>query len=87
LTRELIITAVGSLAGLLTVASFIPQTVRALRSRRTQDLSAVTFVLLVLQAALWTAYGVLLGQAPIIWTNSFVLVFTVTILLAKLRHG
>ena len=43
--------------------------------------------MLVLQAAGWTTYGVMLQQAPIIWTNALVLLLTLTILGAKLRHG
>jgi uncharacterized protein with PQ loop repeat len=43
--------------------------------------------MLVVQSAGWTTYGVLLGQAPIIWTNVCVLVLTLVILGAKLRHG
>jgi MtN3 and saliva related transmembrane protein len=78
---------VGSAAGLITVMSFVPQALRAWRTKRTQDLSRWTFAMLVLQSAGWTAYGVLLGQTPIIWTNVCVLLLTLSILAAKLRHG
>ena len=78
---------VGSLAGVITVLSFIPQAVRAWRTKKTQDLSASTFIMLVLQAVGWTTYGLLLGQGPIIYTNSMVLLITLSILAAKLRHG
>lgn len=78
---------VGSAAGLMTVMSFVPQAIRAWRTKRTQDLSRGTFAMLVLQSAGWTAYGVLLGQTPIIWTNICVLLLTLSILAAKLRHG
>lgn len=87
MSRTEIATVVGSLAGVITVLSFIPQAVRAWRTKRTQDLSAGTFTMLVLQAVGWTTYGVLLGQAPIIYTNSFVLAITLAILAAKLKHG
>ncbi|HEY4138632.1 MAG TPA: SemiSWEET family transporter, partial [Casimicrobiaceae bacterium] len=78
---------VGSVSGFLTVVSFIPQAVRAWTRKQTRDLSRGTFVLLVMQAAGWTTYGVLLAQAPIIWTNSITLVLIGSILAAKLRHG
>jgi MtN3 and saliva related transmembrane protein len=87
MSKEEITTAVGSLAGLLTVLSFIPQAVLAWRTKRTQDLSMGTFTLLVMQALGWMTYGVLLGQAPIIYTNTLVLAITLTILAAKLKHG
>jgi MtN3 and saliva related transmembrane protein len=87
MSRTELASIVGSLAGVITVASFIPQAVRAWRTKRTQDLSAGTFVMLVVQSAGWTTYGVLLGQSPIIYTNTLVLALTLTILAAKLKHG
>ncbi len=87
MSRNDLATLVGTLSGAITVLSFIPQAVRAWRTKKTQDLSAGTFVLLVMQAVGWTTYGVLLGQNPIIYTNSCVLVITLTILAAKLKHG
>jgi MtN3 and saliva related transmembrane protein len=87
MSRTDLATVVGSLAGLITVLSFIPQAVRAWRTKRTQDLSTGTFVMLVMQAVGWTTYGVLLGQKPIIYTNSCVLAITLVILAAKLKHG
>jgi MtN3 and saliva related transmembrane protein len=87
MTNPELASIVGSAAGLITVLSFIPQAVRAWRTKRTQDLSVGTFSLLVVQSAGWTAYGVLLGQPPIIWTNVAVLFITLSILAAKLRHG
>jgi MtN3 and saliva related transmembrane protein len=80
-------TTVGTISGVITVLSFVPQAIHAWRTHRTQDLSAGTFTMLVFQSAGWTTYGVLLGQAPIIWTNCCVLVLTLSILAAKLRHG
>ena len=75
------------MSGIITVFSFLPQAVQAWRTGRTHDLAAGTFVLLVFQAAGWATYGLLLGQVPIIWTNVCVLVLTLVILAAKLRHG
>jgi MtN3 and saliva related transmembrane protein len=80
-------TLVGTVSGVITVLSFIPQAVRAWRTKQTQDLSMGTFILLVVQAVGWTTYGVLLAQKPIIYTNSLVLLITLSILAAKLKHG
>lgn len=78
---------IGSITGILTVLSYAPQAVRAWRTQRTKDLSRGTFVLLVIQAAGWTTYGLLLQEAPIVWTNVCVLTLTLIILVAKLRYG
>jgi MtN3 and saliva related transmembrane protein len=78
---------VGSATGVITVISFLPQAVRAWRTKHTKDLSRWTFIMLVTQAVGWTSYGILLAQPPIIWTNLGVLSLTVFILGIKLRYG
>lgn len=79
-------TAIGTAAGSVTIVSFLPQAIRVWKSRRTQDLSAVTFALLVIQAVLWSLYGIVIAQPPVIWTNVCVLILSGSILIAKLRH-
>jgi MtN3 and saliva related transmembrane protein len=78
---------IGTISGTITVLSFVPQAIHAWRSKKTKDLSASTFIMLVMQSAGWTTYGVLLKQNPIIWTNTCCLVLTLSILAAKVRHG
>lgn len=78
---------VGSITGVITVASFLPQAIRAWRTKHTRDLSRWTFAMLVVQSAGWLTYGVLLQKAPIVWTNAGVLLITLSILVAKVRHG
>ncbi|HXT17090.1 MAG TPA: SemiSWEET family transporter [Gemmatimonadaceae bacterium] len=78
---------VGTASGFITVSSFVPQVWRVWRTKRTRDLSLGTCALLVIQSAGWTTYGLLLGQPPIIWTNTCVLLLTLIILGAKVRHG
>ena len=75
----------GYLAGCVTVVSFVPQVVRAWRTRRTRDLSLGAFTLLATGAVLWLTYGVLIGDWPVIATNLAVLVLVSAILVAKLR--
>ena len=87
MTRTELAALVGTVAGSITVLSFVPQAIRVWRTKRTQDLSIGTSILLVVQSAGWTTYGVLVEQPPLIWTNALVLFFTILILLAKLKHG
>lgn len=76
---------VGYAAGLLTVGSYIPQVVRAWRTRRTQDLSFSTFALLTTSAIAWIAYGLLIGSVPVVLTNFGFAVLTAALVVAKLR--
>jgi MtN3 and saliva related transmembrane protein len=81
------IALLGAVAGLCTTISFLPQLVRAWRTRSTRDISLPMFSLLVLGIFLWLLYGVLIGDLPLILANGVSLCFTGSILYLKLRHG
>ena len=77
---------VGYLAGFLTVLSFLPQVLRTWRTKQTKDLSVRTFVLLIIASVLWSTYGVLSSDWPVIATNGGMLILNSAILTAKLRY-
>lgn len=77
-------TFIGSLAAVASTTSFAPQAVKIIRSRHARDISTVTYSLTVSGFALWTAYGVLLGQWPLIVTNAICLALSGFILIMKL---
>ena len=81
-------TVIGSLAAAASTASFAPQAWKIIRSRRVRDISTVMYTLTVCGFALWTAYGVLLDQWPLIATNAICLALASFILTMKLvsRH-
>ena len=49
----------GYVAGMVTVASFLPQVVRAWRTRQTRDLSLASLALLITAGSMWILYGAL----------------------------
>ena len=77
----------GTLAGLCTTLSFLPQLVRAWRTRSTRDISLAMFSVLVTGIFLWLVYGLLIGDGPLIVANAVSLCLTGSILYLKLRHG
>ena len=82
-------TLVGSLAALATTTSFVPQAWKVIRTRDTGALSAGMYALRTLAILLWLSYGLLLGQWPLIVTNSICLALSGFILAMKLlprRH-
>jgi MtN3 and saliva related transmembrane protein len=83
----LITTLIGLIAATCTTGSFLPQVIRAWRTRSTRDVSAWMFVLLVTGNALWLLYGALIGDIPIVVANVVTLGLVVTILALKLRYG
>lgn len=59
----------GYLAGIITVAAFLPQVFRILRTRQTKDLSLGMFSLLMGAGSLWMVYGFMNRDWPVVMTN------------------
>lgn len=78
---------IGFAAALFSITSFLPQVVRAWRTRETKDLSLATLSLLASGAVLWSVYGVMIDDVPVLVTNVSILVSLVLLLVAKLRFG
>ncbi len=76
-------TLIGFLAGALTTASFIPQVLKAWKTRDTRSLSWVMYILFSVGVALWLWYGFMLASIPIILFNAITLVLSLSILLLK----
>lgn len=75
----------GSAAGFLTTAAFVPQVIKTWKSKSAADLSLGMFLVFALGVLLWLAYGILIGARPIIVANSVTLALAVSILLMKIR--
>ncbi|MCX5702597.1 MAG: SemiSWEET transporter [Candidatus Omnitrophica bacterium] len=78
---------IGLVAGILCTVSFLPQVIRAFKTKQTKDLSFSTFSIFSLGVALWIVYGILTKQIPIILTNITILVLALLILIMKAKYG
>jgi MtN3 and saliva related transmembrane protein len=76
----------GYFAGMLTVCSFLPQVVRAWRTRRTTDLSFATFALLITASSLWIFYGAWNRDWPVVITNGGMVTLNGVLAATKLRY-
>lgn len=76
---------IGALAGLLTTLAFVPQVVRAWRTRSTNDLSYGMLAMFSAGVALWIVYGLALQAPSIVWANAVTLALSVTLVVLKLR--
>ncbi len=74
----------GYVAATLTTLSFVPQALLTLRTRQVEGISGGMYALFTLGVALWLAYGLRLGEWPIVLANAVTLVLAATILLTKL---
>ena len=80
-------TLIGLAAGTCTTVAFLPQAVKAWRSRSTRDISLAMFLVFLAGVLLWLTYGIILGDLPLIVANGVTLVLAGSILVLKLRHG
>jgi MtN3 and saliva related transmembrane protein len=81
------LTVLGLAAGGLTTVAFLPQVVRTWRTRSTGDLSLSTFLILMTGQVLWLAYGILIGDAPLIAANAVSIGLEGMVLAFKVRYG
>jgi len=77
---------IGYLAAALTTLSFLPQAILTLRTRKTDEISLVMYLMLTVGLVCWLAYGLLLDDLAIILANSITLLFALPILLVKGRN-
>jgi MtN3 and saliva related transmembrane protein len=76
---------VGYAAGAMTTLAFLPQAVKALRTRRTNDISLAMYVIFTLGVASWLVYGLLISSWPVVAANTVTLILAVAILGMKFR--
>jgi len=76
--------AVGLGAAFCTTVAFLPQALKAWRSRSVGDLSLVTFAVFTFGVALWLTYGFLIWNLPIILANVVTLGLAGSILAMRL---
>jgi len=82
-----IIDVTGVLAGAITLLTYVPQSIKTLRTRKTRDLSLLTLTMLALSAALWVVFGIA-KDLPAVWvTNLVVTVLGLTILVVKIKNS
>jgi len=60
---------IGLFAGIFTTLAVLPQIIKAIRTKKVGDISPLMFLILCVGVGLWTCYGFLKNDLPIIITN------------------
>jgi MtN3 and saliva related transmembrane protein len=76
--------SIGYLAAALTTSSFVPQAVLTVRTRNVSGISLGMYSVFTLGVGLWLAYGVVIGEWPIVIANALTLALAATILGMKI---
>lgn len=77
----------GMTAGSISAITFLPQVIKTWKSKSAGDISLLTFTFATTSVVMWLIYGIILGDVPIIYTNSLVLICSVIMLYFKFRFG
>lgn len=77
----------GLAATCMTTSSFVPQVWRTWKTRDVSGISLPTFLILTVGLAMWLAYGLMIGDLPLIVANAAMVVLTSAIVVMKLVFG
>ena len=77
---------VGTVAGICSTSSFIPQVIKVWREGDTEAISKKMYLVTVTAFSLWIIYGLMIGSMPIVVFNIASLALSATILILKLRN-
>lgn len=78
-----LITILGFTAALFTTVCNIPQAVKIIRTRQTKDISALSYLALLIGLILWIVYGILRNDWPLIIANAISALIAATVLTLK----
>ncbi|MBV8886440.1 MAG: SemiSWEET family sugar transporter [Chroococcidiopsidaceae cyanobacterium CP_BM_RX_35] len=81
-----LMTILGLVAGTLTTVAFLPQLIKAWKSKSVRDVSLSMVLTYSTGAGLWLIYGWSRHDWPIIFTNLFGLIFNLTIGWFKIKY-
>lgn len=77
----------GYAAATLTSLSFVPQAWRTFRTKDVSGISLKMYAVFTLGVAVWLAYGIVLGEVPMMVANGLTLVLACAVLVMRLRYG
>ena len=78
---------IGLIADSLTTFAFLPQSIRAIKTKHTKDLSLITLIMLEIGVIVWIIYGALISDIPLLSANIISFVFMTITLYLKVKYG
>ena len=78
---------IGTIAAVLTTASFVPQVWLTYKTRDVSGVSLGMYSAFTIGVGLWLVYGLMVGAWPIVVANAVTLTMAIAILVMKLRFS
>lgn len=69
----------GTIAGILTSVSMLPQLIKVIKEKNVEDISGLMLATLITGLCLWVWYGILKEEWPIILSNGFAVLLNITL--------
>ena len=85
LTPATVAAAVGTIAALCSMSSFVPQILKIAREHDAAAVSLKMYLVTVTGFTLWTAYGLMIRSWPVTASNAVCLILSGAILVMKRR--
>lgn len=77
---------IGIIAALCTTLSYIPQLLKIIKTKKTDDISLWMYILLTFGLSCWLIYGIILKDIPLISSNIISMAFSTYVLYLKIRN-
>ena len=78
---------IGLVAASLTTFAFLPQSIRAIKTKHTKDISLPMLIMIEIGVVVWIVYGSLISDIPLLAANSISFIFVTITLVLKLKYG
>lgn len=79
------ISIVGYIAAAMTTIAFIPQAIKVIKTKDTESLSLIMYIILTFGLMLWLYYGYLINDYALIFANLITGSMSLLILIYKIR--
>ena len=76
----------GTIAGICTTIAILPQIYKALKTKKTADISPVMLSILIFGLGLWCVYGIIKNDIPLIIFNGLGVLFNTTLLFLYFKY-
>jgi len=78
---------IGFVAGSMTLAAHVPQIIKSVKSKKTNDISLGLYSILWVAMALWISYGYFNDALAVMVMNSIAICFVSFMIFLKLKYG
>ena len=79
-------TVIGTIAGIFTSISMLPQLLKVLKEKDVENLSWGMIAVLLTGVSLWVVYGIMKEELPIILSNGFSVLVNTTLLIYYFKY-